>query len=62
MREITKRSVRKTLVLEENGQTLSVTLDLENVCPAIKGETVFPFLDTLFDKAKKELNAENFNL
>lgn len=55
LKEITKRSVNKSLNFEKSGETLSVEISIENVSPESKAEAIEPFLDTLFDKAKKKI-------
>ncbi len=57
MKETTRRSVNKSLNFEKSGETLSVEINMENVSPEFKAEAIMPFLDTLFDKAKKEFGA-----
>ena len=56
MQETTCKSIRKTLEFEESGEKLSVTVGLENISSKTKKETIVPFLDTLFEKVKEEIN------
>ena len=53
--EKTTRTVRKSLSFEESGETFSVEISLENVSPSISIDTIIPFLNTLFENAKKNI-------
>lgn len=55
MKEMTVRSIKKSLEFEESGETFSVEINIENVSSKSKDEAIVPFLDTLFNKAKKDL-------
>lgn len=61
MQEITRRSIRKTLAFEKDGQAFAVTIDIENARPDTKCETIIMLLDTLFNEAKEDFKSGNFN-
>lgn len=65
MREITEstnKTVQKTLHFEENGETLSVTIGLENISPQTEVSTISLFLKTIFERLLIELNFDNSSL
>lgn len=51
--EKTTKTIKKSLCFEDGGETLSVEISLENVSPNVKVDTIFTFLDTLFERAKE---------
>lgn len=53
--ETTKKTIKKSLSFEESGETFSVEICLENVSPGTKIDTIIPFLETLFVRAKEQL-------
>ncbi len=53
--EKTTKTVKKSLNFEKSGETLSVEIALENVSPNINIDTVIPFLNTLFERAKEAI-------
>lgn len=55
MEERTIKTIRKTLCFEKRGETLSIEIYLENVSPHVKSDTIIPFLDTLFERAKEAI-------
>lgn len=52
MEEDTRKSIRKSLVFDKSGETLSVEICLKNVSPELKKESLSDFLDTLYQSAK----------
>ncbi len=56
MTEKTMKSIKKSLCFENSGETLSVEISLENVSPNISMDTIIPFLNTLFEHIKENLN------
>lgn len=55
MEEKSIKTVYKALNFEKSGETLSVTINLENVSPAISKETIIGIFDDLYYQAKKEI-------
>lgn len=53
--EKTCRRIKKILVFEKNGETLSVEVSLENVSPLVQKESLSDFLDALYQSAKKAI-------
>ncbi len=53
MKERTTKRIKKSLDFEKSGETFSVEISLENVSPDMSMDTIAPFLDTLFENAKK---------
>lgn len=51
--EKTTKAIKKSLCFEKSGETLSVEITLENVSPDIRTDTIIPFLNTLFERAKE---------
>lgn len=47
------RKVRKILEFERSGETLEVEIEMKNVSPAVKQDTISSMLDTLYENAKK---------
>lgn len=52
--ERTCKSIKKSLVFEKSGETLSIEIYLENVSPSTTNETLESFLNVLYEKAKQE--------
>lgn len=55
MKEKTYKKIKKTLEFEETGEMLCITIDLENISPETKKETITPFLDTLYKRVLQEI-------
>lgn len=55
MKEQTCSSLKKTLRFEKTGEAFSICINIENVSPETKKETVISFLDTIFEKIKEEI-------
>lgn len=55
MEELTSKSIKKTLLFEKSGEIFSVKITLENISPMVNYNTISPFLDTLFERAKDEI-------
>lgn len=55
MKESTTKSIKKSLTFEKSGETLSVEISMKDVSSKHETEAAMPLLDTLFEKAKKEL-------
>ena len=53
MRENTSKSIKKSLNFEDSGETFSIEICLENVSQ--DKNTVIPFLDTIYERIKKEI-------
>ena len=55
MVEDTKKTVKKTLFFEKNREEFSIEIGIENSSEKYKKDTIEPFLDTLFQRAKEEI-------
>lgn len=55
MVEDTKKTVKKTLFFEKNREGFSIEIGIENPSEKYKKDTIGPFLDTLFQRAKEEI-------
>lgn len=55
MFEKTQKSIKKNLEFEESGERFSVEIQLENISPSTRKETVISFLNTLFERTIKEI-------
>ena len=56
MKEGEIKKIRKTLEFEKIGETLAIEIEIINVSPEVKQETIFSMLDTLYEKAKKSIS------
>ncbi len=50
--EKTCKSVTKSLSFEKNGETLSVTISMENVSPNTSKDSIISLINTLFEETK----------
>lgn len=48
----TCKSVTKSLSFEKNGETLSVTISMENVSPNTSKDSIISLINTLFEETK----------
>ncbi len=55
MKEKLFKSVTKSLEFEKSGETLSVTIGLENVSPNVSKESISNLLDGIYQTAKEAI-------
>ena len=55
MEERTLKTIKKTVVFEKSGETLSIEIGMENVSPRENREAVLGVIDTLYHEAKREV-------
>lgn len=52
MEERTCKTIKRSLIFEKSGETLSVEVSLENVSPDTEKESLSNFLDSLYENVK----------
>lgn len=55
MKEEKIKKARNALEFEGSGETLAIEIEIINVPPGVKQETISSMLDTLYEKAKQSI-------